>query len=70
MTKEHFNNNIDINEVLRDQDKIDKAIMYKLKHQENTFVHFVEIDNQERYMLHTDKYPLFRIRIKAWHMYM
>lgn len=62
-------NNIDINEVLRDQDKIDKAVLYKLKHQENTYVHLVEIDNQERNSFPRDRYPLFDARIKIWKQY-
>lgn len=40
---------LDINDVVKDQDRIDKMVIFKLKRQENTFVHFVEID-RDTYM--------------------
>lgn len=69
LTAEANLHSIDINEILRDQDKIDKAILFKLKRQENTYVHFVEIDIQQRQKMHSDRYPLLKFRMAIWSIY-
>lgn len=69
LTDPYHRHSIDINEILQDQDKIDRAILFKLKHQENTFVHFVEIDIKERWRMHQDNFPLLELRQKIWGYY-
>jgi hypothetical protein len=69
LTNYDHQDTIDINEIIRDQDKIDRAVLFKLKHQENTFVHFVEIDIRERWKLHTDSFPILKLRLKIWEKY-
>jgi hypothetical protein len=68
-SEDGVHNTMDINEILRDQDRIDRAVLFKLKHQENTYVHFVEIDIQERWKLHKDRFPLLKLRLKIWGWY-
>lgn len=57
-------------ELLLDQDKIDKIILHKLKRQDNTFVHLIDADQRQRFLLHKDNWPFYVQRMKLWSSYL
>ena len=61
---------IDISTIVLHQGKVDKAILFKLKRQENTYVHLIEVTPEEIYLAHMDNWPLFCLRKALWGMYM
>jgi hypothetical protein len=67
---EIFENEINLTDLLTVQKTLDRAILHKLKRQENTFVHFVEADEKDEYLQYTDSYPLLKQRKRLWGSYL
>jgi hypothetical protein len=65
-----LDNQLDLSELLLNQDSIDKAMIYKIKRQENTFVHVVEADRKDVYLLYHDCLPFFKTRMRLWGSYL
>jgi hypothetical protein len=65
-----FSNSLNLTEMLLKQGEIDRAMLHKLKKQENTFVHLVEADRKDIYMMHEDSWPLYVTRMKIWGFYL
>lgn len=63
-------NAIDISTIVVSQSKVDKAILFKLKRQENTYVHLTEVTPEQIYLAHIDNWPLFCLRMAIWGYYM
>jgi len=67
---EIFENEINLTDLLTVQKTLDRAILHKLKRQENTFVHLVEADEKDEYLQYTDSYPLLKQRKRLWGSYL
>lgn len=64
--KHSFKDSFDLTSALKMQNDIDRAQLFKLKKQENTYVHIVEADNKDLYIRHKDNWPLYKWRMKMW----
>ena len=67
---EIFEDEINLTDLLTVQKTLDRAILHKLKRQENTFVHLVEADEKDEYLQYTDSYPLLKQRKRLWGSYL
>ena len=65
-TQKVFDDDLEIEAMLLSQSKINKAVLYKLRNQENTYVHVVEGDQKHKYMMYSDKLPLYNMRMRYW----
>lgn len=61
-----FDSAINVKELLERQEKIDRAILFRIKRQENTFVHVIEADPKDIFLLHKDKWPFYNQRMRLW----
>lgn len=65
-----FSFTIDIKELLERQEEIDRAILFRLRRQENTYVHIAEAEPQDIFLSYYDEYPFFNLRMKVWGWYL
>lgn len=65
-----FDQAFDIRELVERQEEVERAVLYRIKKQENTYLHVVEADPKDLFLLHTDNWPLFRKRMAVWGWYL
>lgn len=65
-----FDFSFDVKSLMEKQDDIDRAVMYRIRKQDNTYLHVVEADPKDIFLLHTDNWPFFRRRMKIWGWYL
>lgn len=65
-----FDHTMDVKDLVEHQDEIDRAIIYRIKKQDNTYLHVVEADPKDLFLLHTDTWPFFRKRMEIWGWYL
>lgn len=65
-----FDYTLNVKNLVEHQDEIDRAIIYRIKKQDNTYVHAVEADPKELFLLHNDNLPFFRKRMEIWGWYL
>lgn len=61
-----FDDVLNIKELFERQEEIDRAVLFRIRHRENTFVHIEEASDKEIFLFYQDKLPLFSLRMKMW----
>jgi hypothetical protein len=65
-----FDPSLNVKELIEHQEEIDRAILYRIKKQDNTYLHVVEADPKDVFLMYTDSWPWFNKRMKIWGWYL
>jgi hypothetical protein len=65
-----FDHKLDVKCLVEQQDQVDRAVLYRIKKQDNTYLHVVDADPKDLFLMHTDNLPFFRKRMKLWGWYL
>lgn len=65
-----FSETFNLVELLQAQEAIDEAMLHKLRKQDNTYVHLIDADARERYLMHKDNWPYYAQRMRFWSSYL